>query len=148
VADRTRSQAVKHIVKALADQRREEQNLHRKVHRPWGWYDSIDSSTRFKVKRICVRPGASLSLQLHHHRSEHWIVVSGTAEVTRGKDVFLLSENESTFIQTGQVHRLRNLGKIMLELIEVQVGGYLGEDDIVRLEDNYGRVGTEASGEG
>jgi mannose-1-phosphate guanylyltransferase/mannose-6-phosphate isomerase len=143
VTDRIRSQDVKNIVKKLSEQGRAEHTLHRKVHRPWGWYDSVDGGDKFKVKRICVKSGASLSLQLHHHRSEHWIVVSGTAEVTRGNDVFILKENESTFIQTGQVHRLRNLGVIELELIEVQSGDYLGEDDIVRLEDNYGRVKGE-----
>ena len=140
VTDRIRSQDVKNVVKKLIEHGREEHTLHRKVHRPWGWYDSIDSGGKFKVKRICVKSGASLSLQLHHHRSEHWIVVSGVAEVTRGNDVFILRENESTFIRAGQVHRLRNLGDIELELIEVQSGDYLGEDDIVRLEDNYGRV--------
>lgn len=145
VVDRNHSQDVKYIVMNLSEKGREERTLHRKVHRPWGWYDSIDSGGRFKVKRICVKPEGSLSLQLHHHRSEHWIVVSGTAEVTRGKDVFLLSENESTFIRSGQVHRLRNVGKIELELIEVQSGEYLGEDDIVRLDDKYGRLEVKSN---
>jgi mannose-1-phosphate guanylyltransferase/mannose-6-phosphate isomerase len=139
VADRTRSQDVKHIVKALADQGREEQTLHRKVHRPWGWYDSIDKGGRFKVKRIQVKPGASLSLQKHHHRAEHWIVVKGTAEITNGDQVILLTENQSTYIPLGEVHRLANPGTIPLEIIEVQSGSYLGEDDIVRFEDHYGR---------
>jgi mannose-1-phosphate guanylyltransferase/mannose-6-phosphate isomerase len=139
VADRTRSQDVKHIVKALAEQGREEQTLHRKVHRPWGWYDTIDEGGRFKVKRIQVKPGASLSLQKHHHRAEHWIVVKGTAEITNGDKVILLTENQSTYIPLGEVHRLANPGTIPLEIIEVQSGSYLGEDDIVRLEDHYGR---------
>ena len=139
VVDRTRSQDVKHIVKALADRGREEQTLHRKVHRPWGWYDSIDQGGRFKVKRIQVKPGASLSLQKHHHRAEHWIVVKGTAEITNGAKVILLTENQSTYIPLGEVHRLANPGTILLEIIEVQSGSYLGEDDIVRFEDHYGR---------
>jgi mannose-1-phosphate guanylyltransferase/mannose-6-phosphate isomerase len=139
VADRDRSQDVKHIVQALADQGREEQTLHRKVHRPWGWYDSIDEGGRFKVKRIQVKPGASLSLQKHHHRAEHWIVVKGTAEIINGGQLILLSENQSTYIPLGEVHRLSNPGSIPLEIIEVQSGSYLGEDDIVRFEDHYGR---------
>ena len=113
--------------------------LHRQVHRPWGWYDSIDSGPRFQVKRIMVKPGASLSLQMHHHRAEHWIVVTGTAEVTNGDKVILLTENQSTYIPLGQTHRLANPGKVPLEIIEVQSGSYLGEDDIVRFEDTYGR---------
>ncbi len=140
VADKFRSQDVKHIVNALAAQKREELNLHRKVHRPWGWYDSIDEDLRFKVKRIQVRPKASLSLQKHHHRAEHWIVVKGTAEITNGDKVLILTENESTYIPLGAVHRLSNPGSIPLEIIEVQSGSYLGEDDIVRFEDTYGRV--------
>jgi len=139
VADRTRSQDVKHIVNSLNDQGREEQTLHRKVHRPWGWYDSIDEGGRFKVKRIQVKPGASLSLQKHHHRAEHWVVVTGTAEITNGDKVVLLTENQSTYIPLGEVHRLANPGTIPLEIIEVQSGSYLGEDDIVRFEDHYGR---------
>jgi mannose-1-phosphate guanylyltransferase/mannose-6-phosphate isomerase len=139
VADRSKSQDVKHIVKALAQSGRTEGTLHRRVHRPWGWYDSIDSGPRFQVKRIMVKPGASLSLQKHHHRAEHWIVVSGTAEVTNGDKVLMLSENQSTYIPLGVVHRLANPGTIPLEIIEVQSGSYLGEDDIVRFEDNYGR---------
>jgi mannose-1-phosphate guanylyltransferase/mannose-6-phosphate isomerase len=140
VADRSQSQNVKKLVQQLASQKRQELNFHRKVHRPWGWYDSIDEGERFKVKRIQVKPGASLSLQKHHHRAEHWIVVKGTAEITNGDKVLLLKENESTYIPLGEVHRLANPGAIPLEIIEVQSGGYLGEDDIVRYEDNYGRT--------
>ena len=139
VADRERSQDVKLIVNQLSREHRGEQTLHRKVHRPWGWYDSIDHGPRFQVKRIMVKPGASLSLQKHHHRAEHWIVVSGTAEVTNGDKVILLTENQSTYIPLGEVHRLANPGKVPLEIIEVQSGSYLGEDDIVRFEDTYGR---------
>ena len=139
VADRSRSQDVKKIVATLEAQGRTEKTLHRKVHRPWGWYDSIDAGPRFQVKRILVKPGASLSLQMHHHRAEHWIVVSGTAEVTNGDRVTMLSENQSTYIPLGQKHRLANPGKVPLEIIEVQSGSYLGEDDIVRFEDSYGR---------
>ena len=140
VVDRARSQDVKAIVGQLHDAGRSEQTLHRQVHRPWGWYDSIDSGERFQVKRIMVKPGASLSLQMHHHRAEHWIVVSGTAEVTNGDRVILLTENQSTYIPLGTTHRLSNPGKVPLEIIEVQSGSYLGEDDIVRFEDTYGRV--------
>jgi mannose-1-phosphate guanylyltransferase/mannose-6-phosphate isomerase len=139
VSDRARSQEVKAIVGALGRQQREEHNLHRKVHRPWGWYDSVDAGERFQVKRIGVKPGASLSLQKHHHRAEHWIVVRGTAEVTCGDKKVLLTENQSTYIPLGEVHRLANPGKVWLEIIEVQSGSYLGEDDIVRFEDSYGR---------
>jgi mannose-1-phosphate guanylyltransferase / mannose-6-phosphate isomerase len=139
VSDRARSQEVKKIVAQLDQRKRGEQTLHRKVHRPWGWYDSIDHGPRFQVKRIMVKPGASLSLQMHHHRAEHWIVVSGTAEVTNGEQVTILSENQSTYIPLGQTHRLANPGKVPLEIIEVQSGSYLGEDDIVRFEDTYGR---------
>ncbi len=139
VADRKNSQDVKHIVNQLESQKREEKNLHRKVSRPWGWYDSVDEGERFKVKRIQVKPGASLSLQMHHHRAEHWIVVKGTAEITNGDQVILLTENQSTYIPQGQTHRLANPGKTPLEIIEVQSGSYLGEDDIVRFEDTYGR---------
>ncbi len=139
VADRSRSQEVKQIVNRLTAEKRGEQNLHRKVHRPWGWYDSVDEGPRFQVKRILVKPGASLSLQMHHHRAEHWIVVSGTAEVTCGDKKVLLSENQSTYIPLGETHRLANPGKLPLEIIEVQSGSYLGEDDIVRFEDTYGR---------
>jgi mannose-1-phosphate guanylyltransferase / mannose-6-phosphate isomerase len=139
VADRARSQDVKKIVSTLDAQGRGEKTFHRKVHRPWGWYDSIDAGPRFQVKRIMVKPGASLSLQMHHHRAEHWVVVSGTAEVTNGAQVIMLSENQSTYIPLGQTHRLANPGKVPLEIIEVQSGSYLGEDDIVRFEDSYGR---------
>ena len=139
VADRRKSQDVKHIVNQLEAQQREEKNLHRKVARPWGWYDSVDEGERFKVKRIQVKPGASLSLQMHHHRAEHWIVVKGTAKITNGDKVITLTENQSTYIPKGQTHRLANPGKTPLEIIEVQSGSYLGEDDIVRFEDSYGR---------
>jgi mannose-1-phosphate guanylyltransferase / mannose-6-phosphate isomerase len=139
VSSRARSQEVKKIVETLNKQKRGEQNLHRKVHRPWGWYDSIDAGARFQVKRIMVNPGASLSLQMHHHRAEHWIVVSGTAEVTTGEKKVLLTENQSTYIPLGETHRLANPGMLPLEIIEVQSGSYLGEDDIVRFEDTYGR---------
>ena len=139
VADRNQSQHVKNIVGQLGAQEREETNLHRKVARPWGWYDSIDQGERFKVKRIQVKPGASLSLQMHHHRAEHWVVVKGTAEITNGNQVITLTENQSTYIPQGQTHRLANPGKTPLEIIEVQSGSYLGEDDIVRFEDTYGR---------
>ncbi len=140
VADRSRSQEVKAIVGKLNQAGRSEHTLHRQVHRPWGWYDSIDSGARFQVKRIMVKPGASLSLQMHYHRAEHWIVVSGTAEVTNGDKVILLTENQSTYIPLGTTHRLANPGKVPLELIEVQSGSYLGEDDIVRFDDTYGRA--------
>lgn len=140
VADRSRSQDVKYIVSALQQQKREEHTLHRKVHRPWGWYDSIDEGGRFKVKRIQVKPGARLSLQKHHHRAEHWIVVKGTAEINCGGKKLLLTENQSTYIPLGEAHRLANPGSIPLEIIEVQSGSYLGEDDIVRLDDQYGRT--------
>ena len=140
VSDRSRSQEVKQIVNRLGADQRGEHALHRKVHRPWGWYDSIDQGERFQVKRIMVKPGASLSLQMHHHRAEHWIVVSGTAEVTNGDQVILLTENQSTYIPLGTTHRLANPGKVPLEIIEVQSGSYLGEDDIVRFEDTYGRA--------
>jgi mannose-1-phosphate guanylyltransferase/mannose-6-phosphate isomerase len=140
VTDRSRSQDVKSIVNQLQGAGRSEHTLHRQVHRPWGWYDSIDAGPRFQVKRILVKPGASLSLQMHHHRAEHWIVVSGTAEVTNGDKVVMLTENQSTYIPLGTTHRLANPGKVPLEIIEVQSGSYLGEDDIVRFEDTYGRV--------
>ncbi|QWE12792.1 mannose-1-phosphate guanylyltransferase/mannose-6-phosphate isomerase [Polynucleobacter sp. AP-Titi-500A-B4] len=139
VADRKNSQDVKNIVGQLEAQKREEKNLHRKVSRPWGWYDSVDEGERFKVKRIQVKPGASLSLQMHHHRAEHWIVVKGVAEITNGDQVITLTENQSTYIPQGQKHRLANPGNTPLEIIEVQSGSYLGEDDIVRFEDTYGR---------
>jgi mannose-1-phosphate guanylyltransferase/mannose-6-phosphate isomerase len=140
VASKAHSQDVKHIVSQLSAQKREEHTLHRKVHRPWGWYDSIDEGGRFKVKRIQVKPKASLSLQKHHHRAEHWVVVTGTAEITNGDKVLTLTENQSTYIPLGEVHRLANPGSIPLEIIEVQSGSYLGEDDIVRFEDLYKRA--------
>ena len=133
------TQDVKKVVDRLKATQRSVAQWHRKVHRPWGWYDGVDSGERFQVKRIGVKPGASLSLQMHHHRAEHWIVVSGTAKVTRGDEVFLVSENQSTYIPLGVRHRLQNPGIVMLEMIEVQSGSYLGEDDIVRFEDTYGR---------
>ncbi len=139
VANRANSQEVKAIVSRLEKAGREEKNLHRKVDRPWGWYDSVDEGERFKVKRIQVKPGASLSLQMHHHRAEHWIVVKGIAEITNGDQVLTLHANQSTFIPQGQTHRLANPGSEPLEIIEVQSGSYLGEDDIVRFEDTYGR---------
>jgi mannose-1-phosphate guanylyltransferase/mannose-6-phosphate isomerase len=139
VANRKNRQDVKSIVNQLERQQREEKNLHRKVTRPWGWYDSVDEGEQFKVKRIQVKPGGSLSLQMHHHRAEHWIVVKGTAEITNGDQVMTLMENQSTYIPQGQMHRLANPGKYPLEIIEVQSGSYLGEDDIVRFEDTYGR---------
>lgn len=139
VAARSRSQDVKKVINVLQHQKREEHTLHRKVYRPWGWYDSIDEDGRFKVKRILVKPGASLSLQKHYHRAEHWVVVKGTAVVTCGDKISLLTENQSTFIPLGEVHRLANPGAIPLEIIEVQSGSYLGEDDIVRLDDTFGR---------
>ena len=114
--------------------------MHREVYRPWGKYDSIDNGARYQVKRITVKPGEKLSVQMHHHRAEHWIVVSGTASVTCGEETFLLSENQSTYIPLGEVHCLENPGKVELELIEVQSGSYLGEDDIVRFVDQYGRA--------
>jgi len=139
VADKNKTQDVKKIVDRLKAAGRSEGQMHRKVFRPWGWYDSVDSGARFQVKRIVVKPGAALSLQMHHHRAEHWIVVSGTAQVTKGNEVLLLSENQSTYIPLGTTHRLVNPGKVDLEMIEVQSGSYLGEDDIVRFEDVYGR---------
>lgn len=139
VAHKDRVQDVKTIVNQLKKEKRSEASLHRKVYRPWGYYDSIDAGPRFQVKRIVVNPGAQLSLQMHHHRAEHWIVVEGTAQVRCGEKTMLLSENQSTYIPLGEVHQLANPGKFPLEIIEVQSGSYLGEDDIVRLEDSYGR---------
>ena len=139
VARKDKAQAVGKLVAALKAQGRAETLAHRKVHRPWGTYDSIERGERFQVKRIVVEPGAALSLQMHYHRAEHWIVVRGTARVTRGQESFLLTENESTYIPPGTRHRLENPGRLPLELIEVQTGSYLGEDDIVRFEDDYGR---------
>ena len=142
VAPCDRVQDVKELVAELKARGRYETSLHREVYRPWGSYDSIDSGDRFQVKRLIVNPGATLSLQLHHHRAEHWVVVTGTAKVTRGDEVFTLSENESTYIPIGARHRIENPGKIPLHIIEVQSGTYLGEDDIVRFEDRYGRDKT------
>lgn len=134
------TQNVKKVVDRLKAESRSIAQWHRKVYRPWGWYDGVDSGERFQVKRIGVKPGASLSLQMHHHRAEHWIVVKGTAQVTRGDEVFLVAENQSTYIPLGVKHRLENPGIVPLEMIEVQSGSYLGEDDIVRFEDSYGRT--------
>lgn len=139
VVHKDKTQDVKKIVDRLKAAGRSEGHLHRKVFRPWGWYDGVDFGERFQVKRIVVKPGAALSLQMHHHRTEHWIVVRGTAQVTRGDETFLVSENESTYIPIGTRHRLENPGRLPLEMIEVQSGSYLGEDDIVRFEDIYGR---------
>ena len=139
IAHKSHSQDVKKIVNKLHEDKRVEANTHRRVYRPWGWYHNIDESERFKVKRICVQPKASLSLQKHHHRAEHWVVVKGTAEVLCNDKTMLISENQSTYIPLGAVHRLSNPGSIPLEMIEVQSGSYLEEDDIIRLEDNYGR---------
>jgi mannose-1-phosphate guanylyltransferase len=140
VSKKSAVQHVKKVVEHLKANERPEFKLHREVHRPWGKYDSVDSSDRFQVKRITVKPGAKLSVQMHHHRAEHWIVVAGTAKVTNGDKDILLTENQSTYIPIGVIHALENPGKVDLELIEVQSGSYLGEDDIVRFEDKYGRV--------
>jgi mannose-1-phosphate guanylyltransferase/mannose-6-phosphate isomerase len=140
VMPRERAQSVKSVVDWLGAEKRTERLTHRRVYRPWGSYEGVDSGERFQVKRIVVKPGGSLSLQMHHHRAEHWIVVNGTARVTRGEDVFLLTENQSTFIPLGATHRLENPGTIALEMVEVQSGAYLGEDDIVRFEDKYRRT--------
>jgi mannose-1-phosphate guanylyltransferase / mannose-6-phosphate isomerase len=142
VAPRDQVQDVKALVNRIRSGGRKEHLLHREVTRPWGTYDSIDAGDRFQVKRLTVKPGATMSLQLHHHRAEHWIVVSGTARITRGEEIFLLEENQSTYIPIGTRHRIENPGKITLHMIEVQSGGYLGEDDIVRFEDVYGRKGS------
>jgi mannose-1-phosphate guanylyltransferase/mannose-6-phosphate isomerase len=140
VVDKAHLQKIKDVVAHIKATGRTETDVHRKIYRPWGWYDCIDDGNRFQVKRIMVNPGASLSLQLHHHRAEHWVVVRGTARVTRGEEVFFVSENQSTFIPLGTMHRLENPGKLTLEMIEVQSGAYLNEDDIVRFQDNYGRI--------
>jgi mannose-1-phosphate guanylyltransferase/mannose-6-phosphate isomerase len=142
VAPKDRVQEVKALVARLKLQGRNEHALHRQVFRPWGSYDGLDEGERFQVKRLIVRPGGVLSLQMHHHRAEHWVVVSGTARITRGEETFLLEENQSTYIPVGVRHRIENPGKIALHIIEVQSGSYLGEDDIVRFEDRYGRQGT------
>jgi mannose-1-phosphate guanylyltransferase/mannose-6-phosphate isomerase len=142
VAPKVRVQDVKRLVQRLKEQGRYEHSLHREVFRPWGSYDSLESGPRFQVKLLKVKPGATLSLQMHHHRAEHWVVVAGTARITRGEEEFLLEENQSTYIPVGVKHRIENPGIIPLEIIEVQSGSYLGEDDIVRFEDRYGRQGT------
>jgi mannose-1-phosphate guanylyltransferase/mannose-6-phosphate isomerase len=142
VAPKKRVQDVKKLVARLKEQGRSEYSLHREVFRPWGSYDSIENGPRFQVKRLKVKPGAKLSLQLHNHRAEHWVVVAGTARVTRGDEVFDLKENQSTYIPVGVKHRVENPGDGPLEIIEVQSGSYLGEDDIVRFDDVYGRKGT------
>ena len=142
VAPQDRVHDVKKLVQRLKELGRSEYSLHREVFRPWGSYEGIDNGPRFQVKRLKVNPGATLSLQLHHHRAEHWVVVAGTARVTRGEEVFLLEENQSTYIPVGMKHRIENPGPMPLEIIEVQSGSYLGEDDIVRFEDRYGREGT------
>jgi mannose-1-phosphate guanylyltransferase len=139
VANKSNSQDISEIISQLKNENRPEWELHREVHRPWGKFDSIDNGNRYQVKRITVKPGAKLSVQKHHHRSEHWIVVQGTAKVTKGDETFVLSVDESTYIPLGTIHALENPGKIDLELIEVQTGSYLGEDDIVRYDDLYGR---------
>ncbi len=146
VADKSKAQDVKHIVKQLKTSGRDEHLVHRRVYRPWGNYETVDFGDRYQVKRIVVNPGAQLSLQMHHHRAEHWIVVHGTAEVTCDDKTFLMSENQSTYIPIGSTHRLVNPGKFPLELIEVQSGSYLGEDDIVRFEDIYGRENEKVVG--
>ena len=140
VANKDKVQNVKQIVERLKVEQRNEYKIHREVYRPWGKYDSIDNGKRYQVKRITVNPGEKLSIQMHHHRAEHWIVVSGTAKVTNGDNTFLVTENESTYIPIGVIHALENPGKMQLEMIEVQSGSYLGEDDIVRFEDRYGRT--------
>jgi mannose-1-phosphate guanylyltransferase len=139
VAHKDDVQNVKAVVEKLRSESRPEWEQHREVYRPWGKYDSIDNGERYQAKRITVNPGAKLSLQMHHHRAEHWVVVSGTAKVTNGDKTFLLAENESTYVPIGVIHSLENPGKLPLEIIEIQSGSYLGEDDIVRFEDRYGR---------
>ena len=140
MAAKDRAHDAKVIAAKLREEGRSEWELHREVHRPWGKYDSVDRGDGYQVKRITVKPGAKLSVQMHQHRAEHWVVVSGLARVTNGEETFLLSENRSTFIPIGRVHALENAGKTPLEIIEIQTGSYLGEDDIVRLGDLYGRV--------
>jgi mannose-1-phosphate guanylyltransferase/mannose-6-phosphate isomerase len=140
VADKARSQDVREVAAWLKAAGRSEGKTHRRVFRPWGHYEQLDAGERFQVKRLTVKPGAELSLQMHYHRAEHWVVVRGTASVTRGEDQFVLTENESTYIPVGTRHRLANPGTVPLEVIEVQTGSYLGEDDIVRFEDRYHRA--------
>jgi mannose-1-phosphate guanylyltransferase/mannose-6-phosphate isomerase len=139
VASLDQAQNVKAVVKHLKDEGREEPAFHRKVYRPWGYYEGLDAGATFQVKRLSVNPGASLSLQLHQYRAEHWVVVDGVATVTVGEEVFNLNKNESCYIPTKTRHRLQNLSEMSLEIVEVQSGSYLGEDDIVRFDDNYGR---------
>lgn len=139
VARRDRAQDVKEVVAALEAADRPEPVAHKRVYRPWGAYEGIANAERYQVKHLLIQPGAELSLQLHHHRAEHWVVVQGTAQITRGQETFLLAEDQSTYIPVGTQHRIANPGHIPLEIIEVQTGSYLGEDDIVRLEDSYGR---------
>ena len=139
VAHKDRDQDVKKIAEQLKQKKRTEWELHREVYRPWGKYDSIDKGPSYQAKRLTVKPGAKLSVQMHHHRAEHWVVVNGTAKVTNGDATFLLSENESTYIPVGAIHALENPGKVDLEIIEIQTGSYFGEDDIVRFDDKYGR---------
>jgi mannose-1-phosphate guanylyltransferase/mannose-6-phosphate isomerase len=141
VAPKQRVQDVKRLVEQIKLAGRSESGLHREVFRPWGSYDSVDAGPRFQVKRLTVKPGAQLSLQKHRHRAEHWVVVRGTARITRGEDIFLLGENESTYIPAGTLHRIENPGTDALQIIEVQSGSYLGEDDIERIDDTYGRKG-------
>ncbi len=143
VAKKERAQDIKHIVQRLKREQREEHRTHRRVYRPWGSYESLDMGQRFEVKRLTLKPGAAISLQLHHHRAEHWIVVSGTARVSRDDEQFLLSENESTYIPVGARHRLENPGKVPVEIVEVRSGSYFGDDDIVRFEDKYNRENEE-----
>ncbi len=145
IVHRDQAESVKQAVELLKQRKLPQATTHRRVARPWGWYDCTDAGERFQVKRIGVNPGASLSLQMHHHRAEHWIVVRGTAEVTNGDEVYLVTENQSTYIPLGVKHRLKNPGKTLLEMIEVQSGSYLGEDDIVRFEDSYGRLPAASS---
>jgi mannose-1-phosphate guanylyltransferase/mannose-1-phosphate guanylyltransferase/mannose-6-phosphate isomerase len=140
VADKNKVQDIRKIVEQLKNDKRNEYFCHREIYRPWGKYDSIDQSSRYQVKRITVKPGQKLSMQMHYHRSEHWIVVSGTAKIHKGSESFLLTENESVYIPLGEIHALENPGKLPLELIEVQSGSYLGEDDIIRFDDLYGRL--------
>ena len=142
VADKKQAQSVKKVVETLKASQREEAYLHQRVYRPWGSYETLEEKHRFKVKRIIVNPGSTLSLQMHHHRAEHWVVVRGTAKMTKGSEEFVLTEDQSTYIPLGTTHSLANPGVIPLEIIEIQSGSYLGEDDIVRFSDEYGRADT------
>jgi mannose-1-phosphate guanylyltransferase/mannose-6-phosphate isomerase len=144
VADKSEVQEVRSLVAKMKQLGRREHDVHARVHRPWGYYESIEFGPRYQVKHLMVKPGASLSLQMHHHRAEHWVVVRGTARVTIGDEIALIAENESTYIPIGCKHRLENPGKVPLSIIEVQSGSYLGEDDIVRFEDHYGRIDEAA----